>query len=129
MKRNNLIKATGCILALSTVMTSSGAIFAETKIFDEKEMAIYYSKEQGVNFSKSEYEQYLKENVQPRLGGKFISIKKRYESKDNIPAAVNYTEYKDGYWWGGVLKQVGSITIDKVTGHYLAVFEGKIYKQ
>jgi hypothetical protein len=81
------------------------------------------------NLSQEEYEEYKKANPEPFIGGRFISIQKRYTSKNNIPAAVEYSEYTDGYWWSGVLEQVENITIDPITGYYLATFEGNLYKQ
>ena len=80
------------------------------------------------NLSQEEYEEYINANPNPTFGGKVISIQKRYTSKNNVPVAVEYSEYTDEHWWSGVLKHVGDVTIDSITGHHLAIFEGKVYK-
>ncbi len=118
------------MIVLFSMFFSHNIMFAEDS-FNEKSEGQHV---QGLtrhspNLSQEEYEEYIKDNPEPLFGGRFISIQKRYTSKNNIPAAVEYSEYKDGYWWSGVLSRVGSITIDPITGHYLATFEGKIYKQ
>lgn len=125
MRRNNLPKEENgmkrklsiCLsmMILLSLLFSYNTMFAENK--------------HSPNLSQEEYEEYIKANPEPLIGGRFISIQKRYTSKNNIPAAVEYSEYTDGYWWSGVLERVGSITIDPITGYYLATFEGKIYKQ
>ncbi len=118
------------MMILLSILFSYNTIFAENN-FNRQSEGQYTQVliKHSPNLSQEEYEEYIKANPEPLFGGKFISIQKRYSSKNNIPAAVEYSEYTDGYWWSGVLARVGSITIDPITGYYLATFEGKIYKQ
>lgn len=118
------------MMILLSVLFSYKTIFAVNNFNTKNEGQHMQSPiKHSPNLSQEEYEEYIKANPEPLFGGRFISIQKRYSSKNNVPAAVEYSEYTDGYWWSGVLARVGSITIDPVTGHYLATFEGKIYKQ
>lgn len=140
MRRNNLPKEENgmkrklsiCLsmMILLSLLFSYNTMFAENNFNTKSEgQHVQGLIKHSPNLSQEEYEEYIKANPEPLIGGRFISIQKRYTSKNNIPAAVEYSEYTDGYWWSGVLERVGSITIDPITGYYLATFEGKIYKQ
>lgn len=65
-----------------------------------------------------------------RIFEKSISktIKKTYADRSSIPAAVNYREYIDGAWYGGILSQT-EIRYLSSCNLYEATFSGKLYLQ
>lgn len=53
------------------------------------------------------------------------TITKNYNSINDVPASVHYTEYIDGKWYGGELKRTGDII--KISNNiWQATFTGKI---
>lgn len=118
------------IMIILSVVLSYNAVFTEDNLNGKSERQyIQSSIKNSPNLSREEYEKYIKANPERLFRGRFMSIKKRFTSKNNIPFALEYSEYTNGYWWSGVLKQVDNVTIDPITGYYLATFERKIYKQ
>lgn len=112
---------------LFTVFLSSIPIFAK-----ENNKSKFSESEFG--YTEEEYEKIKLEYKLLSFFGKSKSIKKRYTTKDKVPAAVDYEEFiektlfsPNGAWYSGILERVGDITVDPITGHYLAVFEGKIF--